>query len=389
MQTENRINKNVQMLFIISLVILEIRFLLNLLNSFKEDKSFLLTLISLGLLIIFIICFILFIIFLIINMLNTKDKKIKLKLVSMIGSISLMLGLVSSININITNVKKKEFINEITKIANKVKKDDLNKFVYKLEDLQQLDKTLKESPYNLLYQDSSYISNFDNEIYVCISDGKHKVEGTLDNLKYNEPLTNRNCEFSFSNKQAEIYVSYKLAEKYQREYEVINCQKKVSSPLGTSFSLDCNVKEKNTNNEFKVTLNNDLVIIDRFIFSQIEDLLRQHLNPLIQNMIRNNNYYITILKYNYQDENKNEITLNNLVNKCPIDFSVDIYADISENQLNQLANNIGKWMIENQIYGEVIFRKKDINNNMILAIELEITKDRQTSITKSFERKSN
>lgn len=70
------------------------------------------------------------------------------------------------------NINKKETSDIVYSLINEIKKDKENKLVYLLNDLENLGNTEYES-----FSDTSYITYYDEKIFVCITNDKYNIAG--------------------------------------------------------------------------------------------------------------------------------------------------------------------------------------------------------------------
>lgn len=155
------------------------------------------------------------IIFGIVNFVKNKDIIIRKRLIIMyvfLLIIAIFTFVLPSFSDYYYNSKVMKSINPLIE---KIKNSEENKYVYFIKDLEKIDNSIDLSDYD----DSSYITYFDNKIYVCMSDGEYKISGyenDISNKKINN--INKSCEFKFSNSQAEKYAKQYYNNKYEFVY---------------------------------------------------------------------------------------------------------------------------------------------------------------------------
>lgn len=366
----------------ITLVSLSIRLGIKLFNSFQEDESILLSLISFWLLGLSFVCFIAFIVLLIINF--KKNKNIKIKVFIMLGSLLLIYILLNVIPSKFIETREEKYVKQMNNLVNLVKNDKSDKMIYKLKDLQNLDTSLNESPFDLSYNEESYVLKLDNEIYVCFSDGKHKVSGSAKSLEYSEPWIFKKCEFRFTSGVAATYVERELEKKYQKEFEILEC-KRPSSPIfgsGENY-LRCECKEENKEDDFSVTIYDDLQMHDSYLEYVTEEIIKKEISNLIETVLGNNNYDLDIDVGGNEYENVSEIRLDNLAQKFTILIFFEAYNPVSEKQLSEVTEQVGEWMLNNQVYGNCYFRKKqDSEGDTELKFDLKVKETGEKEIIK-------
>jgi len=76
--------------------------------------------------------------------------------------------------------------------------------------------------------DSSYAYYFEEDIYICLTNGKKNVSGYENNLEVShaDGLFDSECKMSFTLDQAEEYIFKYLLNTYNKQYEITDCKLK-------------------------------------------------------------------------------------------------------------------------------------------------------------------
>ena len=356
--------KSLKILYIINIIVIIISFTLNLI-SFSYEKILLglsLFIISIFLL---LLAFILFIICVIIGVINIKNQQSKKKNIIIMLIIMLVLIIISGSlpfvinNINDSIIKNK--LENISKVLTKnIKNESKNTYVYLYDDLEKIYNNINDA--NI--KENSYITNYENKIYVCISNGKQKLEGYENELKLlNINSFNEDCDYDFSyiyntdndtyKADGETYLKAYLEDKYNIKISDVvidfecglfscNIEGYDVQTADISFRADAKVN----NNKIRVTDNyyetiNNLNDKDKIIYS--------------------------IKNYTLNYLNIDDLTINSSIFDIYWlnDSQIIISTSYDKNDTYKFLQSLGEYLKNNNINCNIIINRKIMQNNSI------------------------
>lgn len=221
---DSGINKAVKVFYIISLVVLGLD-LLMVLFSYFNSYGFVFMLGSFVFLFLFCLSFFGTFILGVINFVHNKVVRKKLLIMFVVlllfsVFVKFLDNYLKGIDSYNKEVLREEMVNSAKTLINVVKNESENRYIYFLEDLKKIDSSLNGD-----YDAGSYVKNFNDDVYVCLSDKNYVVEGYGDNLKVSTIGTiSKSCSYHIGNvynvdtktsfNEAEFYLKYFLELKY-------------------------------------------------------------------------------------------------------------------------------------------------------------------------------
>lgn len=356
--------KSLKILYIINIIIIIISFTLNLI-SFSYEKILLglsLFIISIFLL---LLAFILFIICVIIGVINIKNQQSKKKNIIIMLIIMLVLIIISGSlpfvinNINDSIIKNK--LENISKVLTEnIKNESKNTYVYLYDDLEKIYNNINDT--NI--KENSYITNYENKIYVCISNGKQKLEGYENELKLlNINSFNEDCDYDFSyiyntdndtyKADGETYLKAYLEDKYNIKISSV----KVNYECGL---FECDIKGYNVNTAdtlFKADVNiknNKIIVTDNY-------------HETINNLSNNDKIIYNIKSYTLNYLNVEDFNSNaNIYDIYWLnDSQITISTTYDKNDTYKYLQSLGEYLKNNNINCNIIINRKIMQNNNI------------------------
>lgn len=294
--------------------------------------------------------------------------KKKILVILIIGTI---LGLGGAILKNSPFSKDKRMLEQVSSIVSELKNNEntVSDSVYRLEDIEKMGIYIPISPYGTAYSKSSYITNFNNTYYASFDNGKQKISGNIDELKFSEiSFLNRASSFSANEEETKILLAKYLKEKYNEEFEIVSitsdinflwefkgyiCTAKAKTGIYTEPFI-CSVSPNVTN------------VLDSYYDFIIDDEYKN----LILNAVGKVDSNFKIIGFSndsefpYGDNVRYDLSLeealkNKFVNR---DTSLLTYKNLSEKQIKEIEQslkdinyrgNLSIYIVNKKIYNEV------------------------------------
>ena len=355
--------KSFKILYVVNLALIIICFVFNLFSVFSESLGSYLLLTIFTILII-ILTLIMLVICIIMGIINIKQNMIiKKKIIFMLFILVLLLFtsiLAPQFIKNVYNSFIKKDLEDISTILVKeVKQESLNKYVYFYNDLANYYSNIN----NTDIKENSYITNYEDKVYICLSNGKHKLEGYEDDLKLKKINSfNKDCNYEFSS----VYLedgSYKAdGETYLKAYLENKYNIRISD---VKVNYECGLFECN---------------IDDYDVTTADVIFKANADVKNNNIIVTDNYYETINNLNDKDKviySIKNYTLNYL-NADSITIHTSIYdlywlndsqiimsTTYSKDDAYKYLQSLGEYLKNNDIDCNIIINRKIIENNNV------------------------
>lgn len=112
--------------------------------------------------------------------------------------------------------RETRFTETAKNLLDRAKNLQSNKPIYFMPELAAEETLQINNPYHRDYLDTSYVSNFHDNTYICLSDGEHLISGTAEKLEFKETTEACAYEFKIHGKkgdddyydEAELYAMY-------------------------------------------------------------------------------------------------------------------------------------------------------------------------------------
>ena len=255
--------KNFIYLFIINVILIIISFTLVTIYQYS-NKSSLLTII-----ITFIVLLTIFIALLIsqanINISKETDVKKSEKIITLtivpIFGIAILLSISYSISQMLFVERTGLMINDANKLISKV--EEKHNYVFMLKDINN--NNLDTSPFGNKYKKNSYITTFDKNSDICLTDGKYSVIRN-DDTKELELIKGDTCRLELEENETSLYMKERLFEKYNISFTVYNCKRNndYDSLFNNKTGLTCEIIYNNK--VYSATLyDKKLELIDSYV----------------------------------------------------------------------------------------------------------------------------
>ena len=349
---------------IISLLLYTLFYGLALSPNFNFTNQLGYLILSLAPLFVFWICFVVLVILGIISLVKNKEKNTR-KNIIIILIIVLCMGIsfqliplgMKKLSFNI--YKNQTIENIINPLSNRIKHSDKNKMVYLMPDLEEMaNKELN------LYSDTSYITYYDEKIYVCITNGKYNVEGYEGQFKVTETgLLNDACNYKFdtsNTSEGEKYLKKYLSEKYK--IEITNVKAVVESQNKFDFVGWIDHFDVETNYgtfEAMVEVKDGKVVVT--------DKYKEYSDNLSTNEVSRKNLLLDIEKFTKEYLNIDEITIKTTIYDInPLQSNEDIIvigSSYSHDDAKVYANALGNYLVKNNDTAKIMIRKMIRNDN--------------------------
>lgn len=350
-----QINKSVWVTYIIDCIFLILYFIFDSLVLFSNniENNYIYTLVSILFFLLCCLCSVILLVLVIINFIKNKEKKVRWSMIVMIIVLLLIsvIGLFFPTKIKTTIEKnyKKQSVKILTPLIKSIKNYNTNKYVYFIDDLKKLNNSIDYSKYD----STSYITYFNNEIYVCMSNSKYKVDGNENDLHESIIYSSKEkCNFIFTFSQAEEYSKTYFENKYndivvKDAVAIDNCEYDYLVPICP--------KEK----KVKIDTSYGNVIIDlKTVNGKID--IEDNSGEVFSNLTSNDLLLGKIENYTMQYLNVNKINLSTMINDINYSESANAFVIGTEyvyNEARKYAQSLGKYLQGKNLNTNIIIRK--------------------------------
>lgn len=358
-----KINKSVLITYIISCIFLGLYILFYSLSfslNYNLLGGFVYFVLSIVPFLFYCLSFVVSLILGIINFVKTKERTVKRNLIIMF-IVLLLVGIAGQfipkkINENIQKNYNDQVVKTLDSLINKIKNNNTNKYVYFIDDLKELDNSIDYSKYD----DTSYITYFNNEIYVCMSNSNYKISGKENNFKESQiDVANKKCNYKFTFEEAEEYSKNYFENKYKdiiiKKIEVIdNCEYDYLIPfcpeykeikIGTNYG-DIIIKIEIVNGKIVIQDNGEEIFSnlssDNMLLSKIKDYTLKYLNVSEIDISTN------IYSINYLESNNDVIVVGSKYEYV---------------QAKEYAQSLGNYLVNENQDAKIMIRKFIRNNS--------------------------
>lgn len=351
--------------YIINIIIIIISLVLNFLSLYTEklSSSLLLFLVAKILLLIAVVLTVCCIIF---GVINIKNKPSLKKKIILMLSILILLFLVSIIlpttyNTISETLSKDKLQNISSTLTKNIKNENENKYVYLYNDLKKYYNNLK----NTDIKENSYITNYNNNIYICLSDGKQKLEGYEDNLelkKINSIVKDCNYDFSYIynsddgtyKADGETYLKAYLEDKYNIKISDVVIDFECGLFSCKIKGYDVQTADINFRANAEVN-NNKIIVTDNY-------------HETINNLSNNDKIIYNIKSYTLNYLNAEDFNSNaDIYDIYWLDDSqITISTTYDKNDAYKYLQSLGEYLKNNNINCNIIINRKIVQNSNIV-----------------------
>jgi len=356
-----QINKGVLITYLIcmaSLVLYIIFYGLALSPNFNFVNQLSYLILSLAPLFIFWIVFVVFAILGIINIVKVKEKSVRKNVIVMLVitfgiGISFQIIPLALKKLSFNIYKNQTIENIVNPLTNRIKNSDSNNLVYLMNDLE--DFANKELT---AYSDTSYITYYDDKIYVCITNGKYNVEGYEGELKVTETgLLNDACNYKFdtsNTSEGEKYLKHYLSKKYNIEIKSVEAVVERDSKMDFVGRLDhFNVETNYGTFEAMVEIQNGKIFVT--------DKYKEYDNNLSTDEVNKKDLLTDIEKFTKEYLNIDKITVKTTIYDIhPLESNENIIvigSSYSRDDAKKYANDLGNYLVKNNDTAQIMIRK--------------------------------
>jgi len=261
---------------------------------------------------------------------------------------------------NIFSTEKGQMKKQVKDIIGKLKEYENKNIdrVYEIEDLEKLNIEIPKTPYDREYRSSSYISYIDDKYYACFDDGKNKICGDENKLKYEEVkdqwkqfllILGYGCNFDLTTKQSKNVAIKELSRRYNEKFIIDDCyiEQNPQEISGNVYAGDCilTVYPRRLGKEasFEVIVNRKLDVGEGYYNLLIKDEYEKNIKDSIDKYFKE---YIFKIEYDslyYFDDNVNKDTLlKDAMNKNLIYTSTTIITkeELNDNDIKAIAEEL-------------------------------------------------
>ena len=176
---------------------------------------------------------------------NIRNNENMMTLTSIVIFGVVILSLVSIFIDNMLFAERSELmIDDANKLVSLVESQNKENYAFMLSEIN--DFKLSKSPFGNKYKNNSYITTFNGNNNVCLTDGKYSIIKN-NNTKELELADGDICNFELEENEAALFINSKLFEKYNISFEVYNCKRNYDydSVFNNKTGITCEIKYNN------------------------------------------------------------------------------------------------------------------------------------------------
>lgn len=154
----------------------------------------------------------------------------------------IILGFITNYVSQMLFIKRSELmLNDANKFISVVENINKKNYMFMLNDIKN--NKLIDSPFGNKYKNNSYVTTFNGNNNVCLTDGKYSVIKNT-NTKKLELVKGDTCNYELNEKDAALFINSKLFEKYNVSFEVYNCKRNYDydSVFNNKTGVTCEIK---------------------------------------------------------------------------------------------------------------------------------------------------
>lgn len=173
---------------------------------------------------------------------NIKNNEKVITLTSIVLFGIIILGFITNYVSQMLFLKRSELmLNDANKFISVVENINKKNYMFMLKDIKN--NKLIDSPFGNKYKNNSYVTTFNGNNNVCLTDGKYSVIKNT-NTKKLELVKGDTCNYELNEKDAALFINSKLFEKYNVSFEVYNCKRNYDydSVFNNKTGVTCEIK---------------------------------------------------------------------------------------------------------------------------------------------------